>query len=573
VGKRVFGAVAFDPAVNPAVLDTLTWDEEAARAAALSAGLPFWERAAKSLAAGGAAPLSDGITLFASSAARAGESLLALGELADGQHVIARFGRRGDETAGRIADAAIDGGRLSIHRADSDTLYALYAAAAPARLPAAMGSVPRLGIGTRMSRLSFPGIWRAVARCGCPANVIQNSCRELSLLDNVLNARASRSLYYPGFGFVPEGHTGSTFEGLWTCGVAESLKHGNGARYGADADHIMIKRGPEGMDAARKVVDAARFYSFYTLDVSDLVVRDARQMPAAPGSGEAHRDLRAWHAEEKRVGDMRVSFRGEDLARRAGAYGAAMEAAESLGRYIGTRHRGGPFDLELSVDEHPPEVPAFDCLTDGAELFFILSEAARRGIPLTHVAPNVGVEKLVDYRGAGGLAGLKSRVERLHAIARHFNVLLDFHSGDDLSPATRAALRQSTGGSLHFKVSPVLQNLLGEALHECAPELFGEWWAEALADAREAARQGSEHARACLASDPSEMPDPGSELFKAYCFAAVGRRDAQGACRLREKLYSIPAACREAYDSKVSDWLCGCAGDLFGGAGAPHAGC
>jgi len=70
---------------------------------------------------------------------------------------------------------------------------------------------------------------------------------------------------------------------------------------------------------------------------------------------------------------------------------------------------GEPFDLELSIDEHPPEIRAFDCLTSEVEVAFILEEAKRRGLPLTHLAPNLGVEKHTDYRYRDGLAGLEAR--------------------------------------------------------------------------------------------------------------------------------------------------------------------
>ncbi|MCX7039062.1 MAG: hypothetical protein NT005_08015, partial [Spirochaetes bacterium] len=67
----------------------------------------------------------------------------------------------------------------------------------------------------------------------------------------------AQRLYYPGIGFVPEGRTGSTFEGLWLCGVCEALKAIVTQPDGADADHIMVKRGRDGLDRARNVLLAA----------------------------------------------------------------------------------------------------------------------------------------------------------------------------------------------------------------------------------------------------------------------------------------------------------------------------
>ena len=156
---------------------------------------------------------------------------------------------------------------------------------------------------------------------------------------------------------------------------------------------------------------------------------------------------------------------------------------------------GVPFDLELSIDEHPNEVPTFDCLTSETELIFVLLEAQRRGIPLTHVAPNFGVEKGTDYRGADGLPGFEARARSLCRIAEEFGVMVDFHSGDDLSAAARQAIGRATGGRNHFKVSPNLQLLFAEVLAEHHPDLFRRWWEDALAYAQREAAAGSAFAR------------------------------------------------------------------------------
>ena len=85
---------------------------------------------------------------------------------------------------------------------------------------------------------------------------------------------------------------------------------------------------------------------------------------------------------------------------------------ETLGQDISSLKDGGAFDLEFTIDEHPPEVAAFDCLTSEQELLFVLREIERRGLPVTHVAPNYGAEKGWDYRGKDGLQGLGYASER-----------------------------------------------------------------------------------------------------------------------------------------------------------------
>ena len=50
--------------------------------------------------------------------------------------------------------------------------------------------------------------------------------------------------------------------------------------------------------------------------------------------------------------------------------------------------------------------------------------------------------------------------------------MLDFHSGDDLCSAARQAIGRATHGWCHFKVSPSLQVIFGEVLHQVSPERF-----------------------------------------------------------------------------------------------------
>ena len=160
----------------------------------------------------------------------------------------------------------------------------------PERAPRAMGSVPRLGIGDRHTTAVWPAAFRAMDRGGFAANAIQNSLRELTLLDDLKRGLPARQNHLFGFGSIAEGHTGSTFEGLLHAGVIAALKAPTHPRYGADADHIQVKRGPGGLDRAREVVDAARHYTFFTLDVSDILDYGAL---AVAGDAEARALLSA----------------------------------------------------------------------------------------------------------------------------------------------------------------------------------------------------------------------------------------------------------------------------------------
>jgi hypothetical protein len=62
------------------------------------------------------------------------------------------------------------------------------------------------------------------------------------------------------------------------CGFQECWLHcgtSNRRFTGADADHIQVKRGPDGLARAKHYLTAARYYSFYTLDVADMVDYEA----------------------------------------------------------------------------------------------------------------------------------------------------------------------------------------------------------------------------------------------------------------------------------------------------------
>jgi hypothetical protein len=290
------------------------------------------------------------------------------------------------------------------------------------------------------------------------------------------------------------------------------------------------------MERAKRVIEAAQDYTFFTLDVSDVV--NYATIPA----------------------------REEDAERVRGKYWEALDVVHELYSYIRRLKGDAPFDLELSIDECPPGVAAAACLTTEAELTFLIEELHQRGISVTHVAPNVGIVKGQDYDDSGGLAEFKSRIRRLHDIACERGVILDFHSGDDLCPAVRQAIGRATRGWNHFKVSPSLQVIFAEVLHDRHPDRFRPWWDDTLAYARREAAAGSDFAMQCVrqyeaSDDPA--PSPHHAVFHHYNFAAVGRRDASGQFVSRERFYDLPAQFYLAYHERVRRFLCDVAADVF----------
>jgi hypothetical protein len=266
-----------------------------------------------------------------------------------------------------------------------------------------------------------------------------------------------------------------------------------------------------------------------------------------------------------RIGKCRHVLDDRTIGRLVGKYWDALDALADLADTISRLKGGEAFDLEFTIDEHPPEVAAFDCLTTAEELLFVLREIRRRGLPVTHVAPNFGQEKGWDYRCPDGLRGLEQRMREQVAIADRFGVLLDVHSADDLSRPVRQAIRRATGGRLHYKISPSLQLLFAETLADHDARLFRKWWDDARAYAQREAAAGSVFAAKCLRADAGSAGRPSvrDQVFHHYSFAFVGRRGEDGRFLCRDRFYSLPAAFRRDYGQRVAHRLCGLADDLL----------
>jgi hypothetical protein len=347
--------------------------------------------------------------------------------------------------------------------------------------------------------------------------------------------------------------------------VLAALEHPQPLRYGADADHLQVKRGAAGMARARRWCDAARYYSFYTLDMADIL--DYGALAASPAdAGELLRQRIRNDRERRLVLAYHRRLGADAVGRFVGKYWEALAALTELSAYISRLKDGAAFDLEFTIDEHPPEVAAFDCLTSPAELRFVLGEIRRRGLPVTHVAPNLGQEKGWDYRCPDGLPGLAKRLRAQFAIAEEYGVLLDVHSADDLTQPARRVIRQATGGKVHYKISPMLQLLFADVLAEHHPALFRQWWNDALAYARREAAAGSPFAAQCLSAYESaadKTPSRRHMVFHHYSFAFVGRRDRQGRFLHRDAFYSLAPKFYQDYKNRIGRYLGGLADDLF----------
>ncbi|MDA1088539.1 MAG: tagaturonate epimerase family protein [Verrucomicrobia bacterium] len=529
------------------MLDTATWDRVAAWRAVRGIG----EQWAKHNASTGAG-------------VRRGAAVFDLVRLPDGQQVFVELGQGGAALGQPLGELTLKSGlRVAAYPTDAAVVDRYCRVLRPHNRPRALGATPRLGIGCRMTTLVWPGMFDAMRRGNFAANTIQNSVRELNFLDDLLAARPAPTNYACGFGTIETGYTGSTWEGLWVGGVLAALQNSRPVRYGADADHLQVKRGAEGLARARRLAQSARYYTFYTLDMADILDYSGRERRLRRAAEQ--RMVLACHREPLRIGRRRYALDERTIGRLVGKYWDALEALADLADTISILKDGEAFDLEFTIDEHPPEVAAFDCLTTADELLFVLREIRRRGLPVTHIAPNLGQEKGYDYRCPDGLAGLEKRLREQLAISDAFGVMLDVHSADDLSRPVRQSIRRATGGRIHYKISPSLQILFAETLADHEPGLFREWWKDARAYARREAEAGSAFAAECLRADEKAGGKPSARgpVFHHFSFAFVGRRDPAGRFLHRERFYSLPETFGRDYGKRVANRLCGLAEDLF----------
>ena len=574
------GAFEVDPIKQPAVADTATWDEDAAYELVHATPETYWKKMMRTLSRDG----FDGehatdipFRPLPGSVSRRNLGTWMIGKLPDGQHLILSIGKTqgaGDEIELLKSFGQKDGQNITFYPASDRNINAYLRSCKPGRTTRGLGARPRLGIGVRATVLAWPGIWQAMIKKDFCANAIQNSLRELNLLEDLRSGNEPRENYQFSFGSVQEGHTGSTFEGLWLTGVLSALEYDATLDFGADADHIMVKRDDAsifadpaithpGRERAKQIILAAKHYSFYTLDVSDLldygILHDTsgtigiERLAEIVGDQENIDTLVGYH--NRTPGTISE----EHLGRFVGKYWEALDAIEELSAYTKALKGEELFDLELSIDENPPGIETCSNTTTTDELSFLIREIHRRNIQVTHIAPNFGIEKGTDFRCPEGLDGLGRRVKQLSEIAGEAGIMLDCHSGDDLSSETMAVIGKAASGNIHFKVSPSLQVLLGECIHDVSPKLFEHWWELSLGYARRKQEEGSELADQVLGSLESgtkTRPSPEHPLFHHFCFAPVGERDKQGRFINRAWFYELPKSVEREYTTRLCEHLC-----------------
>ena len=573
-----FEKIEIDPRKNPAILDTATWQPANAWSLLSKLEAPYWNSVVNAVREGHALPVDERCIVHSGSCAEYKKNIFFLAGLKDGQQVFIELGadNKGFLLREPIGTRSLkEGTFLAVYSADTETIDQYVTLIKPDRGPKMLGAVPRLGIGSRMTTAAWQGVWQAMDKCNFQANPIQNSVREVHMLEDILAGRPPRFNYLANFGRVEEGHTGSTFEGLWVAGVLEALKIPSSPPFGADADHITVRRSAHDISRAKEVIKAARRYTFFTLDVSDILDYDAMNISSEISAKEylvnyisqpmLRKEVIAYHS-QKCLSGQQYRLDKATVGRLVGKYWIALNAVEELSNYIKTVKNGSPFDLELSIDETPSRIDAFTCLTTKDELMFLILELQRREIPVTHIAPNFGVEKGSDYRGQDGLVALEKRVRGLCEISGEFGLMLDCHSGDDLKPTTRRAIGRAAKGNIHFKISPFSQVIFAETMKDIEPGMFTFWWDDTLDYARREAATGSSFAAECLGryeASENREPSPDHAVFHYYSFGSVGKRNQEGQFVHREKFYDLPEDFYREYQKRICNYLCEVAADVF----------
>ncbi len=576
MAQYTFNALRIDPKQNPAILDTITWDERSLQSILTECSLDSFTPEHIAAANGS---ISNRVKAYISSHVGKEKNDWYLCETDDGQNFFLSIGTCDQQPLGIpfFSQKRKDNSCVCAFAATADTINQYVSLLCPEKGPKPLGSIPRLGIGDRHSITLWPGIWKSMAKKGYAANAIQNSVRELHRLEALLKGEPAKENHLYSFGKIIEGHTGSTFEGLWTAGVVSALKQPHHILYGADADHLQVKRGSEGTKRTKQYIDAARFYTFYTIDVSDILAYQAltsfssadvyQLVEHSIPSVSFRKDVVDYHKKKFSSNSYGLNSIGDEmLARFLCKYWHALEAMEELDAYLKDIKQGQIFDLELSIDETPADFSVFKAITSTEELQFLINEIQRRGIGITHIAPNFGVEKGVDYRAPGGLPELEQRVSQQVQLATDHGIMLDCHSGDDLSRETRRIFGRASQGRIHFKVSPYLQILYAETLEELNPDAFRIWWEDSLAYAKESAKLGSSIAKESLqqlTQDDLKNPSASHLFFREYNFATVGKQDSDGTFLFRSMFYTQNQLFQKCLDEKIEQFLNECADDLW----------
>lgn len=414
-----------------------------------------------------------------------GLELLERSQVSIGELDISLARREHEELAlvvrGEDAGASFEGERGSIDGASvvvgpaNAANAAVLRTLAPWLVPQPVGVRSSVGLGDRLG-LATPGHIRALRATGDPLAPIfaQQSVRELDRI-------------------------GTTPTEVLDAAIWGILAEGWQQPFGADADHVKT---PPDIDRF-----VASGYTQFTLDPGDHVRDEAETASAAELDEllaalpweqlhDTPADMRRRHAGRAvALVDQPLTLSGEDAARAATKYGAAIAQVASLSEHLAGRLAPGSYEIEVSLDEVATP-------TTAVQHAFVALELTRLGVRWVGLAPRfVGeMQKGIDYIGD------------LDRFAREFAVhaqiaealgpyKLSIHSGSDkfsIYPIAAAV----TGAAVHLKTSGTSYLEALRVLSHHDPDLLRRIYALALA--RFATDRASYH----LSVDVDALPAP-----------------------------------------------------------------
>ena len=283
--------------------------------------------------------------------------------------------------------------------------------------PRPLGIETSFGMGDRLG-LATPGHAAVCRRYGVTPILAQQSIREMS-------------------------RTGRTPENVMDDATWGAFQVGYAGVLGSDADHLKTAE-----DIGR--CNEAGF-TMFTIDPGEYVGNDADTLDAG-ALRQRFEALCGCTIFKNALGGKRfdfpeagfsITFDDETLARSAVKYAGAVDHVEKMFRHVESVCTGGPFEVEVSVDETATP-------TTAADHVFVASELKRRGVAFVGLAPRfVGsFEKAIDY--AGDIGEFRREFAKHASIARALGPYkLSIHSGSD-----------------KFSVFPIVADLAGGLVHE-----------------------------------------------------------------------------------------------------------
>lgn len=349
--------------------------------------------------------------------------------------------------------------------------------------PTATGTLEyqSLGIGARMTELHYPATEWAMAHLQLSLTGNQNSIpRELVYdVNEMLNGTLDQ-IPFPFIGAsIPEGHQGTSVEGMTHCSILSKVKNGfhkHKLPWGFNADHQPI--GGKFDHREDQLVRGCIFATYITFDIShELELTHTQE-----GTAE---EVAAWVTQNvpaetltnvrSKVAEAGVTLDETEFNKlmayvwpamlkmkvRDDKYAAARAAAFSteVGRH---------YFREMSIDELPG-------LTSQGTLATILALCFEMGMPVQYVAPAFGWQKNCPYEDGEQLAAL---IRAAWQVCAHFGVSIGFHSGSGKSRENYELCGEITGSKLEVKTSGRYTYELGRALAKSSNEADQAFWRE-----------------------------------------------------------------------------------------------